>query len=179
MHMQRGQLLPNVAAGYKAVAIDMRGYCLSDHPPNVSDYSREKILPDIKSVIDQLGGGKALLCCHDWVGLALNSFGDFVNMNIEDFYEKIGRHCWLYVNRHRDCYGEEPIYWLYFHTGEYALKYPETLFGLQINNVVGPAHLFRNMTPQQFKKSSYMYFFQNRWLPGNDESFAIIRNELK
>ena len=35
--------------------MDMRGYCESDKPEKVSDYSMDKLIGDIKGMIEHLG----------------------------------------------------------------------------------------------------------------------------
>ena len=62
----RHQMGPIAAAGYKAAAIDVRGYGGSDKPHAVEAYAMETIVGDIQAVADELGGGKAILVGHDW-----------------------------------------------------------------------------------------------------------------
>lgn len=56
---------------YRAVALDLRGYNLSDKPSQTSAYALPRIVDDIRRVIDHLTpSGRAILVGHDWGGLA-------------------------------------------------------------------------------------------------------------
>lgn len=53
----------------RAVAVDMRGYNLSDKPEKVDDYSISKLVEDVRALIDKLDKGKkVVLVGHDWGG---------------------------------------------------------------------------------------------------------------
>jgi pimeloyl-ACP methyl ester carboxylesterase len=62
----RHQLPALAAAGYHAVALDMRGYGKSDKPQAVDDYDIHHVSADIVGVIDALGEKSAMLIGHDW-----------------------------------------------------------------------------------------------------------------
>jgi pimeloyl-ACP methyl ester carboxylesterase len=62
----RHQLPALAAAGYHAVAPDMRGYGKTDAPENVEDYDIEKLTADVVGVIDALGEETAIVVGHDW-----------------------------------------------------------------------------------------------------------------
>jgi pimeloyl-ACP methyl ester carboxylesterase len=63
----RHQITPIAKAGFKACAIDVRGYNGSTKFPNVSDYSMEPIVADVRGVAEKLAPGKpAVLLGHDW-----------------------------------------------------------------------------------------------------------------
>jgi pimeloyl-ACP methyl ester carboxylesterase len=63
----RHQIGPVAQAGFTACAIDVRGYGGSDKPPEVADYSLEKITADLAGVIEALSpDGTAVLVGHDW-----------------------------------------------------------------------------------------------------------------
>ncbi len=62
----RTQLSALAAAGFRAVAPDLRGYNLSDKPPNVSDYRVEKLVDDLTGLIRHLGARRAAVVGHDW-----------------------------------------------------------------------------------------------------------------
>ena len=51
---------------YTVVAPDMRGYNLSDKPPNKSDYTIDKLVGDIAGLIQHFGREKAAVIGHDW-----------------------------------------------------------------------------------------------------------------
>ncbi len=62
----RHQMEALAAAGYRAVAPDMRGYGATDAPPNVEDYNIEEITSDMVGVLDALGEETAVMVGHDW-----------------------------------------------------------------------------------------------------------------
>src|SRR5258708_14713472 len=54
----------------RAVAVDMRGYNLSDKPEKVEDYAIPKVVEDVKGLIDKLDKGKKIILVgHDWGGV--------------------------------------------------------------------------------------------------------------
>jgi pimeloyl-ACP methyl ester carboxylesterase len=54
---------------YQVVAIDQRGYNLSDRPKGVESYDVTLLVADVAAVIRHLGREKATLVGHDWGGL--------------------------------------------------------------------------------------------------------------
>ena len=59
--------LPSLAdAGYRAVAIDVRGYGRSSAPKAVEDYRMVKKVGDIVGLVGALGEARATLIGHDW-----------------------------------------------------------------------------------------------------------------
>ncbi|MEO8027105.1 MAG: alpha/beta hydrolase [Bryobacteraceae bacterium] len=54
------------AAGYHAVAPDMRGYGQTDAPPNVDDYTQFNMVGDIVGLVKALGYQQAVVAGHDW-----------------------------------------------------------------------------------------------------------------
>ncbi len=64
----REQMGPLADAGFQAVAIDQRGYNLSDKPKGVENYDMKLLVGDVVSVIKSLGRDKAIILGHDWGG---------------------------------------------------------------------------------------------------------------
>jgi epoxide hydrolase 4 len=63
---------------FQMVAIDQRGYNLSDKPKGVENYDMKLLVGDVIAVIKSLGKDKAIIVGHDWGGavawqLALNA----------------------------------------------------------------------------------------------------------
>lgn len=56
-----------VAPTHRAVAIDQRGYNLSDKPAGDAAYAMPELVQDVAAVIDSVGG-RAALVGHDWGG---------------------------------------------------------------------------------------------------------------
>jgi pimeloyl-ACP methyl ester carboxylesterase len=57
------------AAGYRAVAVDQRGYSPGARPTSISDYVVDNLVADALGFADSLGGGTFHLVCHDWGGI--------------------------------------------------------------------------------------------------------------
>lgn len=53
---------------YQVVAIDQRGYNLSDKPKGVENYDMSLLVSDVVAVIKSLGKEKAIVVGHDWGG---------------------------------------------------------------------------------------------------------------
>jgi pimeloyl-ACP methyl ester carboxylesterase len=51
---------------YTVVAPDMRGYNLSDKPPKIEDYSIDKLVDDVISLINHFGRDQAAIVGQDW-----------------------------------------------------------------------------------------------------------------
>ncbi len=66
----RHQLPALAAAGYRAVAMDMRGYNQSEKPPGVRAYDIHQLADDAAGLIHTLGAGQpaAGVVGHDWGG---------------------------------------------------------------------------------------------------------------
>ena len=62
----RHQLLSLSAAGYRAIAPDLRGYGDTDAPPDASSYSALHIVADLVGLLDALGIERVFLVGHDW-----------------------------------------------------------------------------------------------------------------
>src|SRR6204780_3122209 len=53
---------------FQCVAIDQRGYNLSDKPKGVENYDMRLLVGDVIAVIHALGKDKAIIVGHDWGG---------------------------------------------------------------------------------------------------------------
>lgn len=60
------KLTPALNDAYRTVAIDTRGYNLSDKPVGVENYAMPKLIEDIQAVIKAEGYSKATVLGHDW-----------------------------------------------------------------------------------------------------------------
>ena len=64
----RQQIQPLAAAGFHAVAPDMRGYNLSSRPDGIAAYDTGPLVADIRGLIRERGAESAMLVGHDWGG---------------------------------------------------------------------------------------------------------------
>ena len=62
----RHQLAALAAAGYRAVAPDMRGYGETEAPAGIDQYSLFHLVGDMVGVLDALGEPTAVIAGHDW-----------------------------------------------------------------------------------------------------------------
>ncbi|HEX8434124.1 alpha/beta hydrolase, partial [Archangium sp.] len=62
----RHQLRALAAAGYRAVAPDMRGYGQTEAPAALHAYTQLHHVGDMVGVLDALGVDKAVVVGHDW-----------------------------------------------------------------------------------------------------------------
>lgn len=60
--------IPALAARFRVVAPDLRGYGDTDKPPRVSDYRTGILAADVAALVRALGYEKAHLIGHDWGG---------------------------------------------------------------------------------------------------------------
>jgi pimeloyl-ACP methyl ester carboxylesterase len=58
--------LPVLGQHFRVVAVDMRGYNLSDKPGKVEDYQIEKLVDDVLGLIRHCGAREAAVVGHDW-----------------------------------------------------------------------------------------------------------------
>jgi pimeloyl-ACP methyl ester carboxylesterase len=66
--------MPALAKHFQVVAIDQRGYNLSDKPAKVEDYAVDKLVGDVAAVLKHFQQDKAVVVGHDWGGFVAWSF---------------------------------------------------------------------------------------------------------
>ncbi|HEY2681995.1 MAG TPA: alpha/beta hydrolase [Steroidobacteraceae bacterium] len=62
----RHQMAALAAAGYRAVAPDMRGYGESDRPEEIERYTLFHLVGDLVGILDALGESRSVIAGHDW-----------------------------------------------------------------------------------------------------------------
>ena len=86
----RYQLPALAAAGYRAIAPDMRGYGGSGKPPRVADYTLQKLIGDLHGLCNALSIDRPVFVGHDWGAmlvwqmalLAPDRMAGLINLNI-------------------------------------------------------------------------------------------------
>lgn len=66
--------MPELAKHFQVVALDMRGYNLSDKPEGVDNYKIDKLVADVAATVKHFGQEKAVIVGHDWGGMVAWSF---------------------------------------------------------------------------------------------------------
>jgi pimeloyl-ACP methyl ester carboxylesterase len=62
----RHQIQPLVAAGYRVIVPDQRGYGASSRPEAIEDYDIVHLTDDLAGILDALGEDQAVMVGHDW-----------------------------------------------------------------------------------------------------------------
>jgi pimeloyl-ACP methyl ester carboxylesterase len=68
------QVMETLEKDYEAVAIDQRGYNLSDKPKGQEQYDASALVEDVAAVIRARGRDRAIIAGHDWGGAVAWSF---------------------------------------------------------------------------------------------------------
>jgi pimeloyl-ACP methyl ester carboxylesterase len=77
--------MEGLADHFQVVAIDQRGYNLSDKPAGVENYDVRLLVGDVIAVIRSLGQQKAIIVGHDWGGAVAWQLA----INVPDVVEKL------------------------------------------------------------------------------------------
>jgi len=77
--------MEGLADRFQVVAIDQRGYNLSDKPKGVENYDVRLLIADVMAVVRHLGKQSAIIVGHDWGGIVSWQLA----MNAPQFVEKL------------------------------------------------------------------------------------------
>ena len=77
--------MEGLSSKYQCVAIDQRGFNLSDKPKGVENYDMRLLVSDVIAVIKSLGKEKAIIVGHDWGGMVSWQLA----LNAPQFVEKL------------------------------------------------------------------------------------------
>ncbi|XP_028581084.2 bifunctional epoxide hydrolase 2 [Podarcis muralis] len=58
-------------AGFRVIAVEMKGYGDSTAPPEIEEYSQEEICKDLLVFLDKMGIAQATFIGHDWGGVTV------------------------------------------------------------------------------------------------------------
>lgn len=70
-HSWRHQIDPLVAAGYRVLVPDQRGYGFSSAPKEVEAYRSDRLSADLIALLDDVGAATATFVGHDWGALVV------------------------------------------------------------------------------------------------------------
>ncbi|XP_039605456.1 bifunctional epoxide hydrolase 2 isoform X1 [Polypterus senegalus] len=73
----RYQISALAAAGFRVLALDMKGYGDSTAPPDIEEYGQEEICKDFVTFLDKLGLPQVTLIGHDWGGAFVWNMAQF------------------------------------------------------------------------------------------------------
>ncbi|GJL95010.1 MAG: epoxide hydrolase [Hyphococcus sp.] len=73
----RNQIYAFAEAGYRTIAIDLKGFGYSSAPEDPAEYSIDILTSDIAALLDALSIEKAIFCGHDWGGSIVWSMGQW------------------------------------------------------------------------------------------------------
>ena len=79
----RHQMEALAGAGYRAVALDLRGYNLSDKPKGIENYDMRLLVADVAAVIAANKRPKAIVVAHDWGGMVAWNLAFYVPQVVE------------------------------------------------------------------------------------------------
>ncbi|XP_017290041.1 bifunctional epoxide hydrolase 2 [Kryptolebias marmoratus] len=65
----RFQIPALAAAGFRVLALDMKGYGESTAPPDIEEYSQEQLCKDLITFLDKMAIPQVTLVGHDWGGV--------------------------------------------------------------------------------------------------------------
>ncbi|WP_428406937.1 alpha/beta fold hydrolase [Hyphococcus sp.] len=71
----KNQLAEFADAGFRAIAVDLKGFGRSDAPKDPALYGAGEMTGDFAALLDALGIDKAIFCGHDWGGALVWSMG--------------------------------------------------------------------------------------------------------
>ncbi|MHB8499076.1 MAG: alpha/beta fold hydrolase [Acidimicrobiales bacterium] len=71
----RHQLQPLADAGFRAIALDQRGYGTSSVPEEVADYGSDRLTEDLCGLLDHFGYEQAHFVGHDWGAMVVWELG--------------------------------------------------------------------------------------------------------
>lgn len=73
----RYQIPALAQAGFRVLAIDMKGYGDSSSPPEIEEYAMEQLCKEMVTFLDKLGIPQAVFIGHDWAGVLVWSMALF------------------------------------------------------------------------------------------------------
>ncbi len=135
----RKQLPVLAEAGYRVVALDMRGYGGSDQPKHIEDYDLDQVRGDLLALLDHLGEAQAVFVGHDFGAPAVWNVALVASERVQGLIV-------LSVPYDHDYYGRYGV----GHRGEPPPeKKPSEVFAEYAQNSFLHAHYFQQVGPAE------------------------------
>ena len=106
--------MPELSRRFRAVAVDLRGYNLSDKPDGVESYAMEKLVADVLAVVEHFRAEKAIIAGHDWGGAVAWSFAMRHPERTDRLVIFNLPHPAVFAEAQRDGTARTPGYWFFF-----------------------------------------------------------------
>ncbi len=144
-------------AGYRAIAMDLRGFGHSDAPKDIGAYRIDKLVSDIEGVLGALGIREVVLCGHDWGGIIVWHAARMLESRVRGVISICTPHMRrppadpLKIFRHR--HGDDHYFVAFQKPGK-----AEAVFAQDPSSVMAVFKMLFRRTPPGTKPSSDMYY---------------------
>ncbi|MGC2575687.1 MAG: alpha/beta fold hydrolase [Candidatus Nitrosopolaris sp.] len=79
---------------FQVVALDLRGYNLSDKPLGGEHYSMDHLVGDVQAVISHIGRNKAIIVGNGWWGHLVDVCHKFTDLNRTSYHPQLSPSPW-------------------------------------------------------------------------------------
>jgi pimeloyl-ACP methyl ester carboxylesterase len=156
--------IAGLSAHYQVVAMDMRGYNLSDRPEGVRAYDAERLVADVASVIEATGNESAIIVGHDWGGYVGWQLAMQAPHRVRGLAALSIPHPWAIARDLERNLAQRKAseYTVFFQQEDSHLKYPFERLGFWIND---PAYLEVHMAAMRASNLNAMLHYYRANFP--------------
>ncbi|MFK8025957.1 MAG: alpha/beta fold hydrolase [Ilumatobacter sp.] len=122
-HSWRHQIEPLVAAGWRVLVPDQRGYGASSAPKLVDAYRTDRLSADLVALLDDVGASQAVFVGHDWGALVVWDLARFHPDRVSAVVNaSVPYTPWMQrpTDQFREQFGDRFFYMLYFQEPDLA-----------------------------------------------------------